>query len=89
MPLGAFYGSLAAAASVIVGLLSAFLVNSLVGTRQDRRQLNRELQQTKDELRVRYAERDEYPRLGNSSLRSLTGQRAVDSEIERRFPVQS
>ena len=60
MPVGAFYGSLAAAASVIVGLLSAFLVNSLVGIHQDRRQLSRELQQTKDELRVRYAERDEY-----------------------------
>jgi len=28
-------------------------------------------------------------RLGNSSLRSLTGQRAVGSETERRFRMQS
>lgn len=60
MPLGAFYGSLAASASVIIGILSAFLVNRLVSGRQERRQLDLELQQTENELEWARAKRDEY-----------------------------
>ena len=63
MALGAFYGSLAASASVFIAILSAFLVNNLVSIRQDRRRLQRrQVQITSDlkpleSLRNTYAEK--------------------------------
>jgi hypothetical protein len=60
MVVGAFYGSLAAAASVFIGILSAFLVNSLVTTRQEQRQLQRRRERIESELEGLRAQREKY-----------------------------
>lgn len=60
MVLGAFYGSLAAAASVFIGILSVYLVNSLVTTRQEQKQLCRRRDRIETELEGLRARRKKY-----------------------------
>lgn len=60
MALGAFYGSLAASASVFIAILSAFLVNNLVSIRQDRRRLQRRQVQIVSDLKPLESLRNTY-----------------------------
>lgn len=57
---GAFYGSLAASASVFVAILTALLVNNYVGIKSDRRQLEHQLNRINGKLNGLKEERDNY-----------------------------
>lgn len=60
---GAYFGSLAASASVFVAILTALLVNSYVRIKSDRRQTKRELNRVKEELHGLRDRRDDYQQI--------------------------
>jgi hypothetical protein len=68
---GAFYGSLAASASVFVAILTALLVNNYVQIKADRRQTKNELERIEEDLEGLKERRDDY-------------QETVDGLIEKR-----
>lgn len=57
---GAFYGSLAASASVFVAILTALLVNNYVRIKSDRRQTEKELKRVEEELEGLQDRKEEY-----------------------------
>jgi len=57
---GAFYGSLAASASVFVAILTALLVNNYVRIKSDRRQTENELNRVEEELDALQDRKEEY-----------------------------
>lgn len=57
---GAFYGALAASASVFVAILTALLVNNYVTIKADRRQLTHRINEKKRQLKDLKQKRDEY-----------------------------
>ncbi len=57
---GAFYGSLAASASVFVAILTALLVNRYVQIKADRRQLTQRINEKERQLEDLKDDRDEY-----------------------------
>lgn len=57
---GAFYGSLAASASVFVAILTALLVNNYVQIKSDRRQVKNELDRIEEDLEGLRDRRDDY-----------------------------
>ena len=68
---GAFYGSLAASASVFVAILTALLVNNYVQIKSDRRQIQYELNRIEADLNGLRDRRDDY-------------QETVDNLVEKR-----
>jgi hypothetical protein len=68
---GAFYGSLAASASVFVAILTALLVNNYVQIKSDRRQVKNELDRIEEDLKGLKERRDDY-------------QDTVDALVEKR-----
>ncbi len=68
---GAFYGSLAASASVFVAILTALLVNNYVRIKSDRRQVKNELNRIEEDPEGLRDQRDNY-------------QETVDNLVEKR-----
>jgi hypothetical protein len=71
---GAFYGSLAASASVFVAILTALLVNNYVQIKSDRRQVKNELDRIEEDLKGLRDRQDDY----QGTVDNLVEKREVD-----------